>query len=139
MTRGDASGRLRAESVNLGLFLVGIVTLAVVVNFFAARPWLRVRLDATKTRAYSLSPQTRQLLDDLDGEWQVVVVAGPDRVDPTALRQVDEILDRFESASDKVRTMRLDPADPAALGEYEAFLWKTKKAKTKIKRNIRKE
>jgi hypothetical protein len=122
MTNEQATPRLRAETVNLGLFLVAVATLAVVANFFAARPWLRVRMDATKTRAYSLSPQTRQMLDGLSGDWTVAVVAGKQRVDQQALRQVDEILERFAAASEHVGTVRLDPTDPDALGEYEALL-----------------
>ncbi|MHC4416180.1 MAG: DUF7088 domain-containing protein [Planctomycetota bacterium] len=108
--------------LNLGLFLVGILTIAVVVNFFAERPWLRLRLDATKTRAYSLSDQTGRLLADLDGDWTIAVVVSPDGVEPAVLRQVTEVLDRYREASESISVVRVDPTDPRTLDEYEALL-----------------
>ena len=51
---GGSVTRRSQREFNLALFLAGIVTIAVIVNFFAARPGLRLRIDATKTRAYIL-------------------------------------------------------------------------------------
>ncbi len=110
------------EWVNLALLMAGVVVIGLVANYFAARPWLRVRIDATRTRAYSLSPQTRALLDGLQGDWTIAMVLGGDRVGEDQLRQVSEVLSRYDQASDRVRTLRIDPADPAMLGDYEGLL-----------------
>ena len=110
------------EGLNVAGFLLGVVTIAVVANYFAARPWLRLRLDATKTRAYSLSDQTRRLLEELDGEWTIALVGGGDSVEPAVLRQVTEVLDRYREASSRISVVRIDPADPETLDEYEAIL-----------------
>ena len=56
-------------AANLLVFLVALLVLAIVVNYFAGRPELRLSVDATKTRAYSLSSQSKSLLDGLDGVW----------------------------------------------------------------------
>lgn len=108
--------------LNAGLFLVGIATIAIVCNFFAARPWLRLTIDATKTRAYSLSEQSRRLLAGLEGEWRIVILAGTDTVDRATLRQIDEVLTRYGQESKKISTLRVDPTDPRMLKEFDAVL-----------------
>ena len=74
--------RHAAYAFDLALFLLALVTLAVVVNYFAHRPELRIKLDATKTRAYSLSDQTRQLLAGLQGTWTIALLMVEDAADP---------------------------------------------------------
>ncbi|MHC4447284.1 MAG: DUF7088 domain-containing protein, partial [Planctomycetota bacterium] len=115
------AGRL-ATWVNLGLFLASVVALAVVANVFAGRPELRVPLDATKTRAYSLSEQTTRLLAQLEGEWTIAVIVDETQADRAALRQLDEVLKRYEEASPLIAISRIDPTDPRSLRDYEALL-----------------
>ncbi len=45
-----------------------------------------------------------------------------DQVEPALLRQVDQVLEEFEDASEHVSVMRIDPADPASLDQYDALL-----------------
>lgn len=117
-----ASNRRIAGWINLGLFLAGVVTLALVANFFAGRPGLRISLDATKTRAYSLSEQTTRLLAQLKGEWTIAVIVDETQTDRAALRQLDEVLRRYEEASPRISITRIDPTDPRSLRDYEALL-----------------
>ncbi len=113
---------MKKAGLNLAVFLAGIVTIAVAVNCLAAHPALRWRLDATKTRAYSLSEQTRRLLAQLDGEWTIALIMSREGREPALLRQVDEVLQRYDDASESVSIARIDPADPASLDRYEALL-----------------
>ncbi|MCH7798195.1 MAG: Gldg family protein [Planctomycetes bacterium] len=113
---------VNARTVNLAVYLGAVVTIAVVVNVLAAHPRLRWQADATKTRAYSLSPQTKKLLAGLDGEWLIAVVMGDEGVDRALLRQVEQVLDRYRKASERISVVRIDPADPASLDTYEALL-----------------
>ena len=118
----SASSRLPLQGLNLALFLVGIIVIAVVVNFFAARPSLRLRLDATKTRAYSLTEQTRGMLADLQGDWTVAMVMVQENIDLAVRRQVDEVLKRYAQASQHISVVYIDPTDPQSLDEYEQLL-----------------
>jgi hypothetical protein len=117
-----ASRRSALDGLNLAVFLAALVTIVVVVNMLAVEPALRWRFDATKTRAYSLSAQTRRLLADLDGSWTIALVLDRGAVDPAVLRQVDEVLDRYREASPKMSVVRIDPAEPETLDQYEALL-----------------
>ncbi len=110
------------KSVNLAVFLAAVATIAVVVNVLAAHPNLRWRADATKTRAYSLSEQTLRLVDDLDGAWTIALVMSDESVDHAVRRQVGQVLRQYETASPHISVVRIDPADPASLDQYEALL-----------------
>jgi hypothetical protein len=87
-------------------------------------PVLRWRFDATKTRAYSLSDQTRHLLAELEGQWTIALVLDRGGMDPAVLRQVDEVLDRYREASEKLAVVQIDPTQPETLEQYEALLSK---------------
>jgi len=109
-------------AVDVALCFAALVTLAVVADYFAHRPELRVRMDATKTRAYSLSEQTAQLLQSLEGQWTIALILAEDSVDAGTRQQVTEVLRRYEEACDAVSVVRVDPTDPETIGEYDALL-----------------
>ncbi len=108
--------------LNVTAFMLGVIALAVVLNFFAQRETLRLRIDSTKTRAYSLSEQTQRLLGDLDGEWTIAIVMVEANADRAVRRQVNEVLRRFTQTSPQITAVRIDPTDPATLDDYEALL-----------------
>lgn len=120
------NGRLRLSAalkwLNLTIFLASVITIAVVMNVFAQRPDFRSRIDSTKTRAYSLSEQTRRMLGSLDGQWTVAVLLTEDTADRAVRRQVDEVLARFAQASENITVTRFDPTDPHRHAEYESLL-----------------
>ncbi|MHC5008981.1 MAG: DUF7088 domain-containing protein, partial [Planctomycetota bacterium] len=121
-TREPGMRRGALAGVNLAVFLAAVVTIVVVVNMLAVEPALRWRFDATKTRAYSLSAQTRGLLDDLEGEWTIALVLDRGAMDPAVLSQVDEVLDRYREASPNLTVVKIDPTEPETLDQYEALL-----------------
>lgn len=109
-------------SVQLLLIAMAILIAAAAVAGLARRPELRVRLDATKTRAYSLSPQTRELLAGLEGSWRIAVILTESDTDERIRRQVDEVLRRFRAAAPSLEVTNVDPSDPASLAAYEGLL-----------------
>jgi hypothetical protein len=107
---------------NLVLFLLGVVTIALVVGYFAARAPIRQLVDATKTRSYSLSDATQQLLKELSGDWTIAMVMTQDSVDQQLQRQIDEVLQRFDEGSSNLNVVQIDPADPVSLQQFELLL-----------------
>jgi hypothetical protein len=107
---------------NLALFLIGLMAIVVVINFFARRENWRERIDATKTRAYSLSDQSRQLLSSLQGNWKIALVMDQRRTDRAMRKQIDEVLSRYINASSNISVVKIDPSDPATMIEYDALL-----------------
>ena len=111
-------GRRRIDLAGLG----GVCVLAVSLIALAGAPWLQVRVDATKSRRYSLSPRTLALLEDLEGDWRIAVLLVEDRADPALLQQVDEVLDRYAVAADGLTVERIDPTDPHSILAFEGLL-----------------
>ena len=111
-----------ANALNLALFLLSILVIAAAINFFAERPGLRRQADATKTRSYSLSEQSLELLRSLDGQWTIALLVTESDTDRAVLRQVDEVLRRFDETSDRVEVMRIDPTSPSTISRFETLL-----------------
>lgn len=124
-TTKDLALRQAGLALNLLAFMASIVVLVVVVNFFSQRPQLRAMLDATKTRAYALSPQTQQLLEEIDSsgeDWTIAVILVEANADRAMRRQVDEVLRRFTDSSEHITAVHIDPTDADTLDEYESLL-----------------
>lgn len=100
------------------LLLVSLVS----VNVFAMHENVRVRLDATGSRAYALSDQSMQLLDSLDNPWRIVVLLDETTVSRSTLRQIDEVLRRYEEKSPLLQVDRINPSNPASIEQYDAML-----------------
>ena len=117
------AGRRRSVTLlNAGVFLLSLLALVLVLDHLAFRPEWRSRIDATRTRAYTLSPQTLELLDQLRGDWTIALVFAERDVDAAVRQQVDEVLRRYEAAKPDLDLVQIDPTDPADLPAYDALL-----------------
>jgi ABC-type uncharacterized transport system involved in gliding motility auxiliary subunit len=81
-----------------------VVALTVMVNWLSARRWARV--DWTSTQIYSLSDKTENIVTDLDDEIKIVVFMTPAT---SMFDQVQELLERYKAASDKITVEYIDP------------------------------
>ncbi|MDP7028716.1 MAG: Gldg family protein [Phycisphaerales bacterium] len=116
-----AAIRVGCSRAASSLGVLGMFAVVVGLASIAAHPSLRGHIDATKSRAYSLSPQTAAMLDDIDEPWRIAVLLVEDQADPAMLRQVDEVLHRFEAAADSVHVERIDPTAPDSLAAWESL------------------
>ena len=114
--------RRLAQWINLLVFLAAVLAICASVTFIAHQERYAIKIDATKTRAYSLSPQTRTLLDRLEGKWTISIVLVEANVDRPVLRQIEEVLDRYRETMAEIEVERIDPTDPASLAQYEALI-----------------
>ena len=121
-TTSTLATRRWLQWINVVAYLGGVVVIVVSLNVLAQRPQMRLQVDATKTRAYSLSEQTRRLLGSLDGKWTIAIVSSATDTDRAIRRQVDEVLRRFDEASPNLGVARINPTDPASLGAFERLL-----------------
>lgn len=84
--------------------VVLVVALTIMVNWLSSRRW--VRADWTTTQIYTLSEKTENILSGLSDDIQVVVFMTPQ----TAMYdQVQELLERYKAASNKVSVEYIDP------------------------------
>lgn len=119
--RKSSFSRVRRR-LNATIYMASVITIAVVICYFASRPALRVSIDATKTRAYSLSRQSTELLDSLDGEWLIALLLIEENLGDAERRQLDEVLRRYTDVAPNITVSRIDPTDPQTLDQYESLL-----------------
>ena len=84
--------------------VVLVVALTVMVNWLSARRFTRA--DWTSTQIYSLSEKTENILSGLEDEIRVVVFMTPQT---SMYDQVEELLERYKAASDKITVEHIDP------------------------------
>ena len=104
------------------LGVLGAFILFISVSALAFHPSWRFSFDMTRSRAYTLSPQTINLISRLDGNWQMTLILGKKDVSESVLNQIDEVSRRFDSASDALSVRRLDPNESADLMDLDKFL-----------------
>jgi hypothetical protein len=121
-TAAQAARRRLAPGLHAAVYLLSLAAIGVTLNFFAQRSPFRAQLDATKTRVYSLSEQTRRLLATLRGEWTIALLLVEQDADRAMRRQLDEVLRQFSAAAPGLRVARIDPTNPRTLAEYERVL-----------------
>ena len=92
------------------------------INVFAMHENVRVRFDATGSRAYTLSEQSQQLLNSLENPWKIVILLDDASVPKSTLRQIDEVLRRYEEESSLLKVERINPANPASIEQYDSML-----------------
>ncbi len=94
----------------------------IAINELALQEQFRTRIDATGSRRYTLSDQTTSFLQALDEPWRIVILMDETLSDRATAKQVDEVLRRYEEASEMVSVDRIDPANPTSMKNYEVLL-----------------
>jgi hypothetical protein len=90
--------------LNVLVAVAAAVVLVVLVNWIASRQYLPI--DLTATRQYSLSQQTRRVLDQLGEDYRLVTLT---RVRSLELQRVQDLVDLYGRYSNRVRVERIDP------------------------------
>ena len=101
---------------------LGALLLLASVSALAFHPSFRFSFDMTKSRAYTLSPQTKDLIIRLNGNWQMTLILGKKDVSRSVLSQIDEVSKRFHNESEALNVRRLDPSEPSDLMKLDEFL-----------------
>ncbi|MFK7790440.1 MAG: Gldg family protein, partial [Phycisphaeraceae bacterium] len=71
-----------------------------------ARSW--VRYDLTSTRRYSLSEQSRAVLDNLDKEHRVVTMLGGSDIEPAQQQRIRDLVDEYGRANTAINVQHID-------------------------------
>lgn len=112
MLRISTSKRL-VMGLNAGASLIFAAGLVVMVNYIAHKHSLRA--DLGRTRCFTLSGGTRRLLEKLEDDVDVMILAGRERA---RLRDAELLLSMYEHVSDKIRVEYIDPhRDPGRARE----------------------
>lgn len=108
------------KKLKLGVFSLGFVAVAValtvMINLFAAElPSTYMEIDATSTKLYSLTDDTKEFLKDLKKDVTIYVIAAEKSADTT----VEETLKRYEDSTSHIKVEYKDPsANPTFYQQY---------------------
>lgn len=110
---------------------LGLIVAVVGIIAIFDLPSMQRSYDLTRTRAYALDQSTLTLLEELpteEGVWTIDLLAVSQENDAGVMRQVDEVLRRFDQASEAVITSRIDPLDPESLERFESLIFRLRSA-----------
>ncbi|MBX2850985.1 MAG: GldG family protein [Phycisphaeraceae bacterium] len=115
-TAPTAAKRRSANSVMVLVSVLAAIGIAAIANYVVywqyrglspeARSW--VRFDLTSTRRYSLSEQSRAVLDQLDTEHRVVTMLGGDTIEPAQQQRIRDLVDEYARASSSIDVQHID-------------------------------
>ncbi len=100
------------------LILVAIIILNAIAAVLAAK--VNLKLDLTKDNILSFSDTTKKILDELDTDINIISLIPESNTDREMI-QIDEVLKRYDVASDKISYERVNTkANPNILSKYQS-------------------
>ena len=112
----SATRRRSKNGVLVALAVVAAIGITAILNYVVywqyrgmspdSRGW--VRYDLTSTRRYSLSPQSRGVLDELDQPHRLVTMLGGDKHSDEQQQRIRDLIDEYARASDQIDTLHID-------------------------------
>ena len=94
--------------LNVAVLILATLTIIILVNWMGYRHFQR--FDLTRTRQYSLSPQTTNLLQDLDTDITVTTFYSAGSAQSGLLQRVDDLLAEYTRRSTRIDVKHIDPA-----------------------------
>ena len=114
--------KFRTPGTRHGVYSVGVTALVIAVvivfNLIVGQiPEAYRNIDVSSTQIYDISDTTTELLDGLDKDVDMKVLAVRDETD----ERIVTFLSKYASLSDRINVEWIDPVlHPSALSEYEA-------------------
>lgn len=113
---GDTQRQRRFKyGLNVAVAIAAAVGLAVLANWIGYRHFIRI--DRTATRRYSLSPQSRKVLKDLEGDRRIVTLFGGGNL---YVNEARDLVDEYARHGRNVKVQHIVPARQP--GQMEIFL-----------------
>jgi hypothetical protein len=97
--------------------MTACVVLLVIVSTRTAQ-----KIDVTATRQHQLSPRTAAALKNLDRTLTLVVAADLGSLDKVTKQRTLDVLEKFDSASPRLKVRLIDTTRTEGLAEYDAVL-----------------
>lgn len=111
----------RSSGTRQGSYSIGaavlVIAVVIVINLIIGQiPEAYRNLDVSSSRIYEISDTTKNLLDSLDHDVNITVLAVKDETDD----RITTFLSRYKSLSDRIHIKWIDPVlHPSALTEYD--------------------
>lgn len=120
--KGNIGKMFRTSGTRYGAYSVGltviVIAIIIVINLVAGQiPEAYRNLDVSSTKIYDISDTTTELLDSLEEDVDMTILAVKDETDD----RITTFLSKYDALSDHVSMEWVDPVlHPSALTEYDA-------------------
>lgn len=120
--KGNIGKMFRTSGTRHGAYSVGltviVIAIIIVINLVAGQiPEAYRNLDVSSTKIYDISDTTTELLDSLEEDVDMTILAVKDETDD----RITTFLSKYDALSDHVSMEWVDPVlHPSALTEYDA-------------------
>ena len=120
--KGNIGKMFRTSGTRHGTYSVGltviVIAIIIVINLVAGQiPEAYRNLDVSSTKIYDISDTTTELLDSLEEDVDMTILAVKDETDD----RITTFLSKYDALSDHVSMEWVDPVlHPSALTEYDA-------------------
>lgn len=120
--KGNIGKMFRTSGTRHGAYSVGltviVIAIIIVINLVAGQiPEAYRNLDVSSTKIYDISATTTELLDSLEEDVDMTILAVKDETDD----RITTFLSKYDALSDHVSMEWVDPVlHPSALTEYDA-------------------
>ena len=120
--KGNIGKMFRTSGTRHGAYSVGltviVIAIIIVINLVAGQiPEAYRNLDVSSTKIYDISDRTTELLDSLEEDVDMTILAVKDETDD----RITTFLSKYDALSDHVSMEWVDPVlHPSALTEYDA-------------------
>lgn len=103
-------GRRGRYGTNVAVMTIAFFVILLILNYLMfSMPNLRSRIDVTATRVFSLSPQTIQVIDELESEVVANAFFVQQQNPDSERQQASDLLNEFSRRSDKFSYRFIDP------------------------------
>ncbi len=106
MTQDTHTQRRIKYGLNVTIAAVAALALVVLINVVGYFRLVQFRADLTATRQYSLSPQTREVLKQLDGDFRIISLLSRNDVN---IEQVRDLVAEYQRHSTHITAENIDP------------------------------
>lgn len=112
-----ASIKWRNGSYSIGI-IIAMIAIVLVVNLLVEQLPSNIKeVDISTNQIYSIGDTTREVLNDLEEDVEIIILAEEGNID----QRIEQLIDNYVSASDHITKEIVDPVlHPSALTEYEA-------------------
>lgn len=83
---------------------------------------LTVQITALSTREHVLAERTQRMIEGLDADYDIIIAANFESIDPEGAQRTLDVLDTFNRASDRISVTVLDIAQASGVERFTALM-----------------
>lgn len=115
-SKSETHGSRRVKyGVNVAIAIAAAVLVVIIINAIGYKRLYRVRMDMTATRRWSLSDQTTKVVNNLEGDYRIVMLISQSS---EYHEQARDLIDEYGHLSGSLRIEEINPANESRISKF---------------------